>query len=85
MKRDYNYYKNWYLRYKKIWWNIINKKKQNHKTKYLIQEIRYFMWMLEIRMLYHRDYDNPELEKGYPVCLDWKNYKVKEAIIIKSK
>ena len=51
MKRDYNYYKNWYLRYKKIWWNIINKKKQNHKTKYIKKEIRYNMWIPEIKIL----------------------------------
>jgi len=82
---DYNYYKEWHRRYILKWRKLIDLPNQTHKVKYLIQEMRYFIWMLEIRMLYHRDYDNPELEKGYPVCLDWKNYKVKEAIIIKSK
>ena len=46
---DYNYYKQWYNRYIIKWRKLIDLPNRTHKVKYLIQEMRYFIWMLEVR------------------------------------
>ena len=75
---DYNYYKEWHKRYVLKWRKLINLPNQTYKVKYLIQEMRYFIWMLEWRKEYFKHYDiNAKQQPGYPVCLDWKNYKNK--------
>ena len=72
---DYNYYKEWHQRYILKWRKLINLPNQTHKVKYLIQEMRYFIWMLEWRKEYFKHYDiNAKAHSGYPICLDWKNY-----------
>jgi len=79
MIEDYNYYKNWINRYtykKKL---LTNLPVQTHKVKYLIQEMKYFIWMLEHRMECFRHYDvNAKSHPSYPICLDWRNYRTKE-------
>lgn len=83
---DYNYYKQWYNRYIIKWKSLINLPNRTHKVKYLIQEMRYFIWMLELRKEYFRHYDiNAKKQKGYPVCLDWKNYNAKAKYLCKDK
>jgi len=75
---DYNYYKDWHKRYILKWRKLINLPNQTHKVKYLIQEMRYFIWMLEWRKEYFKHYDiNVKAHSSYPICLDWKNYKTK--------
>ena len=49
---DYNYYKQWYNRYIIKWRKLIDLPNRTHKVKYLIQEIKYFIWMLELRKEY---------------------------------
>jgi hypothetical protein len=40
--------------------------------------MRYFIWMLEHRKELFRHFDiNAKAHPSYPVCLDWKNYKIK--------
>ena len=75
---DYNYYKEWHRRYILKWRKLINLPNQTHKVKYLIQEMKYFIWMLEWRKEYFKHYDiNTKAHPSYPICLDWKNYKTK--------
>jgi hypothetical protein len=82
MKEDYNYYKEWHRRYILKWRKLIYLPNRTHKIKYLIQEMRYFIWMLELRKEYFRHYDiNAKNQDGYPVCLDWKNYQTKAKLI----
>jgi hypothetical protein len=74
---DYNYYKQWHQRYILKWRRLINLPNQSHKVKYLIQEMRYFIWMLEWRKEYFKHYGiNAKAHPSYPICLDWKNYKI---------
>ena len=82
MIEDYNYYKEWHRRYVLKWRKLINLPNQTHKVKYLIQEMRYFIWMLEHRKELFRHYDiNAKAHPSYPVCLDWKNYHTKAKLI----
>ena len=76
---DYDYYKKWHQRYILKWRKLINLPNQTHKVKYLIQEMRYFIWMLEWRREYFKHYDiNAKSHPSYPIYLDWKNYKIKK-------
>ena len=76
---DYNYYKEWHNRYILKWRKLINLPNQTHKSKYLIQEMKYFIWMLEWRKEYFKHYDvNAKSHPSYPKNLDWKNYNLKK-------
>lgn len=78
MIEDYNYYKKWHQRYFVKQRKLIDLPIHTHKVKWLIQEIKYFIWMLEIRKEYFRHHDvNAKLQSEYPICLDWKNYNKK--------
>jgi hypothetical protein len=51
MKKDLKYYQGWMSKWTKILHSLYNKKEQTHKVKYLSQEIKKHIWLIEWRLL----------------------------------
>jgi hypothetical protein len=51
MKRDLKYYQDWMSKWTKVLRFLYDKKEQTHKVKYLSQEIKKHIWLIEWRLL----------------------------------
>lgn len=72
MKKDLNYYQSWLNKWTKVLTALYNKKEQSHKVKYISQELKKHIWLIEWRLLCVKWFDDKAEESSlFPKKLIW--------------
>ena len=70
MKKDLDYYKNWYNKWIRVFRYLCDKCERTHKVEYLIQEVRKHFQLIEWRLLCVKWFDcNAEESTMFPKSL----------------